>query len=222
MRHHEIPVVCTLGEKSYTERVQWIEALFSRSLRRQWRDGTSLHLVFDTDARSEVNALIQMEKACCAFLEFTLSGSADKIELVITVPPSAAANADDLLMPFSRAVCCSRSTYKNSLLIPSLATLSLAGGLGALMCAAGCLLPIVMITAGVNVAWLSDLERFSTWRWPLLGLAIGSVIVAWLLRRRMAYRISRWHMAMLMVASVLILLSAAWNFLEPVLVRAFR
>jgi hypothetical protein len=48
---------------------------------------------------TNVAALIQLaqrEKACCAFFDFTLAISAERVTLVIDVPPVASSILDDL------------------------------------------------------------------------------------------------------------------------------
>jgi mercuric ion transport protein len=49
------------------------------------------------------------------------------------------------------------------------------------MCAACCLLPFALVTAGVATAWASAFEALTAYKWPLLGvtaalLAYGFVV----------------------------------------------
>jgi hypothetical protein len=50
-----------------------------------------------------------------------------------------------------------------------------AGGLlGALgLCAACCLLPFALVTAGVATAWAGALEALTAYQWPLLGVTVA-------------------------------------------------
>ena len=49
-----------------------------------------------------------------------------------------------------------------------------AGGiLSALgVCAACCLLPFALLSAGIAGAWVSTLDAFVTYKWPLIGLTV--------------------------------------------------
>lgn len=49
-----------------------------------------------------------------------------------------------------------------------------AGGVLAAIgvCAACCLLPFVLLSLGIAGAWVSGLDAFAVYKWPLLGLAL--------------------------------------------------
>jgi len=82
------------------ERLEWLRALRSRALVDHWREGHSLHLLFAKEARADVNALIEMEWACCRFLTFAVAETACAIHLRVTPPPEAVPFLDELLHHF--------------------------------------------------------------------------------------------------------------------------
>lgn len=101
MTNTEPPIACTLDGPSYQARVAAIRALWARGLRESRREGRRLHLRFDPAVAAEVEEMVRLERACCAFLGFSLSRSDGSLELMISVPPNAAEAADELLSQFS-------------------------------------------------------------------------------------------------------------------------
>ena len=95
----EIPIACTLrATEALTQLGEW------RDLLSQMTKGTSrtapcrLEIILHTDL-TNVAALIhlaQREKACCAFFDFTLVINAERVTLVVDVPPEASSILDDL------------------------------------------------------------------------------------------------------------------------------
>ena len=68
--------------------------------------------------------------------------------------------------------CTCAATAQRSKLIAKWTT---AGGLlGALgLCAACCLLPFALVTAGVATAWAGTLEALTAYKWPLLAVTVA-------------------------------------------------
>ncbi|HYE49610.1 MAG TPA: hypothetical protein VEB20_08465 [Azospirillaceae bacterium] len=96
----EAPIACSLDGTSLTLRIAWIRTMQRRFLAGHRREGPTLHLAFAGAARAEVEELMRREKACCGFLEFRLADAGGLATLSITVPPAAAAAADEMLSPF--------------------------------------------------------------------------------------------------------------------------
>jgi hypothetical protein len=99
MSKPDAPIACTLDGPSFDRRVAAISALFRRALRNSRREGASLHLTFAPEARAEVEELVHLERACCAFLTFDVQDRVNGVELTVTAPSSE--SADDLLSGFS-------------------------------------------------------------------------------------------------------------------------
>ena len=87
----ELPVACCLSATELAEREQEIRTLFSDALTGSNRDGSlRLLLHFRDKARDRVEQLAAAERRCCAFLTFTVTGSA----LEIQAPPDAGETLD--------------------------------------------------------------------------------------------------------------------------------
>ena len=104
----ETPIACSLDGPSFKSRIDMIATLFRSSLRHARREGASLHLTFVPEARAEVEDLVRLERACCAFLKFDVRGEASGVELTITAPD--ASSADNLLSGFNEAAVTARSS----------------------------------------------------------------------------------------------------------------
>lgn len=91
---------CSLEARNFTERVAWIAALNDKWLREYRRQGTTLTLIYASDASHEVEEMIAREQECCPFLGFYLRTIDGVTELTITVPEGQEANAGGLLAPF--------------------------------------------------------------------------------------------------------------------------
>jgi hypothetical protein len=94
------PIACNLGAGDFKGRMEWIQELSAKSLRRHRRDGLTLELTYDRGAAAEVHELVLRERACCGFLRFDVRESADVVHLTITAPPEARSAADDLFAHF--------------------------------------------------------------------------------------------------------------------------
>ena len=223
MSNTEIPIACSLDATSYQQRVGWIRELMGRALREYRREGPRLHLVFDAVARADVREFARQEKACCAFLDFALSEAGNAITLTITVPPHAIDAAGELLAPFipsSVIKACACESAESPRAAGALTGISIVCGAGALLCAAGCLLPLALAAAGVGGAWLGNIDALAAWRFPILGVAMLSLGLAWVLHYRsgvMAVGRSRG----LQLAALLVLVAAAWGWIEPALIKVF-
>jgi hypothetical protein len=89
MTDPEEPIACTLDGRSFQERIAAIRALAARGLIDHRRDGRQLRLRFDPAVAGEVEELVRLERACCAWLSFDLHRSNTTLELTITAPPGA-------------------------------------------------------------------------------------------------------------------------------------
>jgi hypothetical protein len=105
----ESPVFCSLSAGDYRKRIEFIRTL-DRHLKRVRRSDNSIVLTYGRDAGGGVRKLVELEKACCAFLWFDVKDDGDEIELSITAPDSAREYArflfEEFLPSATRAAVC--------------------------------------------------------------------------------------------------------------------
>lgn len=80
------PIACTLDFRDMALRLARIRRLTQRSLLRHRLEGNTLNLAYHVDASNEVRSIIELERVCCAFLEFEVAQSDDEIVLSIRAP----------------------------------------------------------------------------------------------------------------------------------------
>lgn len=114
------PIACTLDAGAMGTRLADIGRLTREHLRFHRLDGLTLYLAYGERAADEVRRLVDLERACCAFLKFDLRMQTDGVELSITAPEEAADSARWLFAKFIPAetvgnaqaqagcACCSR------------------------------------------------------------------------------------------------------------------
>ncbi len=231
-------IACSLEAGDYQQRLAWIAGINGQHLREQHREGCSLTLIYAPAAASLVREMVRRERACCAFLAFTLNDSAEWVELTITVPEVQSENADVLLAPFLEpgsgdvGGCCagggcegvkdvappgdqseSSPTQKSAL-----GALSTVVATGALACGVCCVLPfafpaVALTSAGGLLAWLGRAHGWFT------GIAILVVLSGWIWIWRQAAsrraRASRSALRLMMIATSVAMLAAMWPQLEP-------
>ena len=115
-----------------------------------------------------------------------------------------------------------------------LAALGLIAGLGAVVASSCCVIPLGLAALGVGAGVLGSLELVAAWRVPLLSvsaLAIAWGWGAWRLKRPVACSSasscatperSRATLALLLVASALVLAAAGWSYIDPMLLKLMR
>lgn len=84
MQASETPVACTIDPKTMGPRLAWIRQVTERSLLTHRRDGRTLRLVYRADAAEELRRVVELERVCCAFLDFALATTASEVVLTIT------------------------------------------------------------------------------------------------------------------------------------------
>jgi len=92
-----IPIACTLTPADYRARLAEIAALSRDALRRVEQHGDVLELRYAPTAAARVQALVEKERTCCAFLTFDLRETADEVHLIVTVPEVALGAVPELL-----------------------------------------------------------------------------------------------------------------------------
>ena len=97
-----VPIACTLDLQAMGQRLAEIQRLTARHLRTHRVDGPTLRLTYGVDAAPEVARIVELERACCAFLTFELSSATDGVELTITAPEQDGSDAQWLFAQFCR------------------------------------------------------------------------------------------------------------------------
>ncbi|WP_109505608.1 MerR family transcriptional regulator [Nocardioides speluncae] len=93
----ETPVACTLTGAQLVERTeQWQALLAQASDRQDVADGVRVTFPASAELAGEVAALAVAEQGCCAFFDFTLHLSPDRLELAVRAPEAAAPLMADL------------------------------------------------------------------------------------------------------------------------------
>lgn len=96
-----LEIACSLGAGDFNERIAGIQALARRALLSSRREPLRLHLTYSAEALADVQELVAKESDCCAFLDFDLRHEKGKVDLMITVPASAALAAEELFAHFA-------------------------------------------------------------------------------------------------------------------------
>ena len=96
----DTPIVCTLGEGDFKERLDWIAKLNRTALLNARRNGTQLVLTYRPDHADDVREMVRREALCCVFLGFELDQNGDGVVLVIGAPHSATDTLDAIFQPF--------------------------------------------------------------------------------------------------------------------------
>jgi hypothetical protein len=81
-------------------RLAEISQLTREHLRAHRVEGRTLRLTYDAAAAPQVVRIVELERVCCAFLDFELQVSADAVELSITAPEHAGTDAQWLFAQF--------------------------------------------------------------------------------------------------------------------------
>jgi hypothetical protein len=95
-----VPIACTLDETAAAIRARTTAAMNSEGLRDVERAGRTLTLTYTPAMRERVDALVSLERECCAFLRFTVDARAGATRLAILAPDVPPASMDALFAPF--------------------------------------------------------------------------------------------------------------------------
>ena len=99
-RLEPMPIACTLDLQAMGPRLAEIQRLTREHLRSHRIDGWTLRLTYATAAAIEVARIVELERMCCAFLDFDIKASADEVELSITAPEHDATEVQWLFAQF--------------------------------------------------------------------------------------------------------------------------
>ncbi len=99
-RPEPAPIACTLDLQAMAPRLAEISQLNREHLRSHRLDGRTLRLTYDVVAADRVAHIVDLERVCCAFLDFELDVSPSGVELTITAPDQAGTDAGWLFAQF--------------------------------------------------------------------------------------------------------------------------
>lgn len=96
-------IACTLEPGSFRDRLAWIQSLNARALREHYRDGLTLHLTYEPNAKDALHELVRRERACCGFLRFELREERNGVHVAVVAPEEAREVAEILFADFVAA-----------------------------------------------------------------------------------------------------------------------
>lgn len=99
-RPEPVPIACTLDLQAMGPRLAEIQRLTREHLRSHCVDGRTLRLTYAAAAAQRVARIVELERACCAFLDFDIKDSADQVELSITAPEQDGTDAQWIFAQF--------------------------------------------------------------------------------------------------------------------------
>ena len=111
--HEDSALACTLDAGAMGPRLEWIRRVTAESLVSFQLDGPVLRLTYRPQAARDISRIVELERACCAFLDFSLATSENEVVLTIAAPERACEGARWLFaqfMPESGAVGASSAT----------------------------------------------------------------------------------------------------------------
>ncbi|HEX6704861.1 MAG TPA: hypothetical protein VF169_08895 [Albitalea sp.] len=94
------PVACTLDYDALTPRLAEIRTFTGANLLSHELDGRVLRLHYRPEAGPQLRRIVELERVCCAFLEFDLAETPREMQLTITAPSSADEGASWLFAQF--------------------------------------------------------------------------------------------------------------------------
>ena len=146
--------------------------LFSRRAleRRDLSDGYEVR--FAPDDFEAVSRFVANERLCCPFVEFEIHAEPDAGSLWLRMS-GPAGTREVLEAELSLASSCRCESPAEA--IQSLRKWStLAGFLCSIaVCAACCLLPFVLVSAGIAGPWIGSLQAFARYKWPLILMTVA-------------------------------------------------
>lgn len=191
----ETPIACTLDAHSIQGRLTNIAALNARALLRWERRDLVLTLDYAPQAIDEVQAMVDAEARCCAFLAFSIEATPEWVRVTVTAPEAARDAADTVFAPLcARASTsgaapdcgCSAPQHASGLSARAAAGLAAIGLSGAaIACAAACAAPALIPLAGMTIVG-GAFTLFAGMRGVAAAavFGIGLLTTSWLVMRR--------------------------------------
>lgn len=95
-----VPIACTLDLQAMGPRLAEISQLSREHLRSHRLDGRTLRLTYSAAVAERVARIVELERVCCAFLNFELKVTADAVELSVAAPEQERTGTQWLLAQF--------------------------------------------------------------------------------------------------------------------------
>lgn len=98
----ELPVVCSLDAADLAQRLAAIGEIGTKSLIERRTQGAKHLLRFrsDPETRERLDAIVEAEKQCCAFLGLALEEVDGELVLSVSAPEAGQGTADGFAMAF--------------------------------------------------------------------------------------------------------------------------
>lgn len=93
-------IACTLNLHDMGPRLAWIRQMTDQNLLSHRLDGDVLSLVYRPEAADLVRRVVELERVCCAFLDFALVANEREVRLTISAPTGAGEVAHWLFAQF--------------------------------------------------------------------------------------------------------------------------
>lgn len=106
----EAPIACTLSAGDFRKRLERIGRLNRKHLKRHEQDGLTLRLVYQPPARGEIRKLVELERTCCAFLNFEIEERQGELVLKIDAPERARVAAESMFADFTSGASPARAS----------------------------------------------------------------------------------------------------------------
>lgn len=90
------PIACTLSAANFKDRAAWLQDLTSRALLTYRLDGLRLSLSYQLEAAADVDRMVLQERECCGFQSYQIHRTAASINVTVTAPADAGADAQAL------------------------------------------------------------------------------------------------------------------------------
>jgi hypothetical protein len=97
------PIACTLEAGALASRLTEIQAFTSAYLLTHEMAGRVLRLKYRVEAVQELRRIVELERRCCAFLEFDIAEARDSVVLTVSAPADALDSARWLFEQFMPA-----------------------------------------------------------------------------------------------------------------------
>jgi len=182
------PIACTLPPLAFAKRVSWIASVNRAFLRSHCYRAGMLELTYAPAARSQLQALIERERECCAFLRFDLREREEALDLRIEVPSSVGRGAALLLDVFLQGASApnrsdARPARRRESRVGRLTWLGSAAA--ALLVGVCCVLPL-LFSALALTALAGIFVAFARAYWWMIVIALAAAAGGWFLiaRRR--------------------------------------
>jgi hypothetical protein len=103
----ELPVACSLSIGGLEQRLAEIGELGARSLvdRKVQDDRHVLRFRSDSQTRGQLEAIVEAERECCAFLDLSLREEGGYLILSVAAPEAGQSTADGFALAFSSPSC---------------------------------------------------------------------------------------------------------------------